>query len=696
MTSSTPYERRGRVFGSSEKASRHPTTSVAPTNYVYVPIDDDFMMPVKGLLNDMNTWNGSDRGYGSTGTYAVAASFDDFAALVLDNSGSVQTFKYNGTPYWTGYYMSRPAMKILHYDATRWLLSAEVFGLLAAPGNYLDPLFRQRLMQAWTDFMPSTLHDYVCGTANDEVYQLEQLPLLRLAHRESLEVAQSALQALASAIAYTRADSSRVVVANPAGVPYDGIVELAGPMPAGMQGIQFGSAATTNIVQPTSEGGAVFLAPVPSLGYVTGYFTSAPGTIPVAASVAPTTSGQAAYTLKNQYLTVVIDEASNWGIGSIQDSRGNALLKPNSIGNDLVFYTDQGDIYQFGNESGQDGFWLETVNFVVKGPGLGAVVLEQGPVRVRLRTTVTVEPTGGGPAQTYTREYMPVSGEPFLRMKTTGAANPSTSIMAAFPLARPADSITHGTACHWTDVQPYDTGSPPIFRATHRFVLPLHGSRPLGAIYHRDVPAWALTDGVLIGCLLRNTRGRDHWGAVGTDFATHTLEYAFRVFDGLDNPATGQPLREALCYTMRPAAAVPVSTSATSAGATLPETGFLASIEAPGAILAAKPGDVDTGTLVLRLYQPTNAPCTLSVTLGAGPPPRVTAVTALEDPIFDPSAPKIAVADNIVRIGAATALSTVAIMTLGSLVSDIVSVSVAQGGSIPRPLLHLLREGFVD
>jgi alpha-mannosidase len=283
-------------------------------------------------------------------------------------------------------------------------------------------------------------------------------------------------------------------------------------------------------------------------------------------------------------------------------------------------------------------------------------------VRVRLLTTVRAEPNGEDPPQMFTREYILVSGEPFLRMKTTGAANPGYSIMTAFPLARPADSITHGTACHWTDVQPYEGWSRPIFRATHRFVLPLDGSRLLGAIYHRDVPAWAFTDaGVLIGCLLRNTRGHNTHGAVGTDFATHTLEYAFRVFDGLGDPATGQPLNEALRYTMPPAATVPVWTSAAASAPTLPEDGFLASIEAPGVILAAKPGDLDQGALVLRLYQPTNGPRNLSVTLGAGSPSRVTAVTALEDPIPDTIAPAIVVDDNIVRIGATTALSTIAI-----------------------------------
>jgi len=72
--------------------------SAAPTNYLYVPIDNDFMMPVTSLLSDMQEWNTSTDptyGYNATGVYAVAASFDDFVSLVLDNSVPVQTVSYN-------------------------------------------------------------------------------------------------------------------------------------------------------------------------------------------------------------------------------------------------------------------------------------------------------------------------------------------------------------------------------------------------------------------------------------------------------------------------------------------------------------------------------------------------------------------------------------------------------------------------
>ncbi|MGH8490577.1 MAG: hypothetical protein ACREXS_17350 [Gammaproteobacteria bacterium] len=94
-------------------------------------------------------------------------------------------------------------------------------------------------------------------------------------------------------------------------------------------------------------------------------------------------------------------------------------------------------------------------------------------------------------------------------MTTTGAApaapgNIGWSIMTAFPLAGTVDMIVHGTANHWTNVQPLEQNPkyfpPPIFRATHNFLIAQAGAKPLAAIYHPEVPAWSFTArGVLIG-----------------------------------------------------------------------------------------------------------------------------------------------------------------------------------------------------
>ena len=491
-----------------------------------------------------------------------------------------------------------------------------------------------------------------------------ELPLLKTANQEANRAAYLALKALGSSIGAYSGDNP-VVIANPAGVAYIGIVELPGQVPAEIQGVQFDT-GQNNIAQQTYEGGLVFLASVQSLGYRTGYLTNSQGTISSEATIVPQESSQTSYTLQNEHLTVVINADSNWGIGSIHDAQGNSLLS--GIGNDLVFYEDGGDIYEFGNEYVVDPltFQSQPVGFAVSGPGLGATVLEQGPVRVRVRATVEVQ--GVPSTQFYTREYTLVAGEPFLRMTTTGAAGSGYSIMAAFPLSQPVDTITHGTPCHWTGVQPNQAWDPPVFRATHKFMRPQSGPTVLAAVYHRDVPAWGFTGendvvlkpGVLIGCLLRNTPGVNRWGAIGTDDATHTLQYAFRIAYGLGDPATGQPLSEALNYTQPPLAAM-ISQVVSNSETSLPESGFLASIDSPGVILAAKPGDVEAGTLVLRLYQPTNSPQTLSVTLGAGAPSQATAITALEDPATDNDAPSISINGNVVTLDVKTALNTIAI-----------------------------------
>jgi alpha-mannosidase len=632
--------------------SANPPYSASPSGNLYVPNDNDFEMPITDLLSAIDQWNSpsntSQYSYNQTGVWLTQASFDDFVSVMLSDPTALPTPAFVPIPYWTGYYMSRPGLKVLHYNATRYLLAAEVFGLLANQ----DASYWAQVTQAWNDFAPSTHHDYVCGTASDPVYQTEQLPKLQTANTDAESAAQAGLTALASSI--SPSGDNGVVVANPAGVDFNGAVELAAPVPDGMLGIQFGS--DINYVQATAGGGLIFPVSAPSMGYTTGYLTSGQGTISPAAQIGTPDQG-ATYILDNGVLTVTVNATANWGIVSIVDSAGNSLLASGGVGNDLVFYEDGGDIYEFGNEYVASGYQEYSTFQVQPWSVVNASVqmLEQGPVRVRLQTIVTLQIAGANANQSYTREYCLIAGEPFLRMTTTGAAPSGFSVMTAFPLWEQVTSINHGTPCHWTSVQPQQNWPLPIFQATQNFVLPQGSGGTLAAIYHQDVPAWAYDDsGTLLGCLLRNTPGGPH-GAHGTDFATHTLDYAFRTPSGLGDPASAQPLAEALQYTM-PVMAALVQQGSSS----LPETAWLARCDAgPGILLAAKPGDVTPGALVLRLYQPTNAPQTsLTIALGSGQPAQVTAVTALEDPI-GAGAPAIQITSTGFTIEVATALNTV-------------------------------------
>jgi hypothetical protein len=204
-----------------------------------------------------------------------------------------------------------------------------------------------------------------------------------------------------------------------------------------------------------------------------------------------------------------------------------------------VFYADTGDIYRFGNELPSTRFEPDArVQITTSGRGLGVRVLEAGPLRVRLQTTVAATPPGGT-SGLFVREYALTAGEPFLRMTTTGAAPSGYSVITRFPLASHAATIDHGTGGHWTNVQPAAAWAPPIFRATHDFLLPRDSSGGLlGAVYHAGMPAWAIDgSGALLGCLLRNTPGsRANLGATGSDDATHAQQYALRVPSGLTRP----------------------------------------------------------------------------------------------------------------------------------------------------------------
>jgi alpha-mannosidase len=254
-------------------------------------------------------------------------------------------------------------------------------------------------------------------------------------------------------------------------------------------------------------------------------------------------------------------------------------------------------------------------------------------LRLRLRTTVEFQSQDGSGTPIggiYVREHTLVAGEPFLRMSVTGAA-PLTSdgqpngesnwqgnpyaVMLRFPFADPQTgdaaavaTMTYGTPYHWVTQMPEPYWSAPIFQATHNFVLPQTVAATIAGIYHADIPAWAIdAQGAVIGCVLRNTPQDqvDSHGANGSDTGTHTHHYALRVPTALQDPASAQPLREALSFQ------TPLQVAYGNATPNLPfpSSFSLAQVTSGPAILtAAKAGEADPAALVLRVYQPTNNP----------------------------------------------------------------------------------------
>ncbi|MBV9823863.1 MAG: hypothetical protein JO144_16655 [Actinobacteria bacterium] len=617
-----------------------PPYSAAPSNYVYLPIDADFMLPLPQLSTVIAEFNA---GAGAQlGVHAVAASFADFAELALAASPTLKVRRYNGTPVWTGIYASRPALKTLHYQATRTMLAAETLGLLAyghRPDTAAAGGHWTGVAAAWNELVPSTHHDYITGTSSDStdtiqtlpaqnvVYE-EQLPLLTRAADHATSLVSSALAALAA-----RTPTGEWVVVNPDGVRYAGPIELTGELPDDVQSIRIGNRA--HRMQRTATGG-VFTAELPSLARVTAAPSVAPVERPIA-EISPTNSGASSYTLSNEHLSLVVSAAADWGIALLADAAGGQVIGSGRRGNDLRLWADGGNLYQFGNELTDGSAFEDQTQVAAHGT---ATVVETGSLRVVL-TVPTTFTFAGGETGEFLRTYELVAGEPFVRMTTTGTAPTACSVMTSFGLPAPVESIWHGTANHWTTAQPVGTDKlarpglkplwgPPVFRPTHDWLLARNGSATMAAVYHPGVPAWGFDgDGNLLGCLLRNTPGNQR-GAMGTDADVHTVQYALRVPAGLGDPSTGQVFREARNYATPPVSAAGSASAVEAAGG---PPRILARVDAPGVIRAVKPSDTRPGTLVLRLYQPTNAACRLTVTLGGGRPESVQVVTALEDPI---------------------------------------------------------------
>lgn len=595
--------------------------AASPTPYVFVPVGCDFARPRPGLVDLVAAWNTEE--YPRTGVWAVIGTFDHYVQLIAAHREALPTRRFDPTPYWTGFYATRPLLKGMHLRATQALLAAETFGAIADSVDRTHRDWRaevrartKAIHDGWTTFVPANHHDFITGTALDPVYENEQLPRLAAALATGEAERGRAFTQIAAAIRPRANDERTAVVFNPLGFGREGLVEASGVDPA----------PSTGLDQTSAEGGRLFIARVPSLGYATEDLARRRITATGPVTIALASDGMGAV-LENDVLRATLRRDAGWGITSLVDKRAGAeVVAPGQVANAFVSYADDGGLYRFGDE--MSGCSLEPL--VGEGVGSSATVLEQGPLRVRLVAQTVVD------RRTFQKEYALVAGEPFLRMTSTGSAAASTSVMVHFPLAGPLDDLVHGTPYHWDEKLP-ERGGPLTFEATHDFLVPRFQGGPRAAIYHAAVPAWAVRrDGLVVGALWRNANQEkcDLLGADGTDTHYVAVSYAVRVPTGIEDPRTGAQLREALAFTT-PLVAVP----ARPAGH-LPRDFSLAAVTpAPAIVTAAKAGTTDPDALVLRVYQPTNGPLPVVVRTHASrrfPPRRrlvVEGMTALETPL---------------------------------------------------------------
>jgi alpha-mannosidase len=664
---------------------------------MFAPAGGDFVFS-RWDVDSPGSWltvvSGYNNNTGRKATDPVAdiGTFPQFMAMSAGSPGEPQA-PLLAQNYWTGVFASRPRLKILHNRAAQRVMAAEAAtALLRLASTYatatLDDL-DAAIDQAWQALVPSSHHDYITGTSPDRVYASEQLPQLELADRLAGQCLTGAVGLIAAAAtAGTVPDGNiPVVVFNPLGFARGGVVHVPARDVTG----SFAAVSGGSPAQRAADGGLVFVmpAPVDSFGYAT--VTLTPGEPAAGPLPAPSDT----VTMDNGLMTVSLDRDRGWAVTSLVIG-GVELIPPGGLGNSIRLYNDTGNIYQFGNEPLS---WDQPQDRGVPGTfddsgtslaGDAGEWIEAGPVRWHFRATLTgtfAGPVNSQPAPVaYTLDYLLDAGETVLRMRLTGAAPVSASVLTAFDLAPAVPAgygLTYGTAHHYDAHLPTPYWAGPTFRATHDFVQATGSTGPELAIYHQAVPAWAPVQaggsGQLLGALLRNNPCGQDRGAAGGDPGVHTLEYAAGRADSSPVPA-GDALRTALTVTNPLIGAVP-GASQPADGVSLPPQASLATITQPPAgilrVARTQPGGsvVDIPSLsgyyaerrsyTLRVYLPASFGDGVAISVpdlpdpglsGYSPDLAAVAVTALEEPA---DGPQVTVSGTTVSFTSRQAVTTV-------------------------------------
>jgi alpha-mannosidase len=691
-----------------------------PGNLFMAPCGGDFSFPSGSLVDTVNSYNNDyyepgGAHYNATGVYAVLATFQEYIDAMnqydTSNPGTLLTHGMDASNFWTGYFASRPQLKINQLKAVNELMTAETLSTLlrvngSTDGNNLQ-LIAKYIAASWEALVPSTHHDYVTGTSPDTVYEGEQLSYGETALKLSSNALTSALTQLGASVQTFAASSSEIpyIIFNPVGFNRTSsmLIEIdATPALAGIQSVRLPEGQGNIPIQRTQSGKILFqYAYMDSMSYITVYLSTSPynNTQP------PGQSGQDNYTFTNNIVSVTVTEDSGWAISSLVDIGGGnqELIQANGYGNRLNLYyetptnsksTAYGNLYQMGNEMAPtatdgSGFFADEDSVYTADPTAPGTIIEKGPllwhfsggvINNRYNTKATID-------------YFLYANDPTVYMKITGNAASSVagSVVTVWDLrdgVNQPSGINYGTPNHWLsnekasyydgyEYKPYWNG--PCFRPVHDYLtlLPANdpGGAPVAAVYTGAMHAWAYynknqfngqpSQEQLLGILFRNAFGTQR-GAHGTDTGTHTQYFAFRVpgSDGIGRPETCQPLQQSVAFQM-PLLAVPAIT-VEGVDPIMPETGQLASMEQQNAIIrVARPQTNEAGdpfSFVFRMYQPTND-TSQSWSMRFLPPsgdiPSVSFVTALEEPLDIPAFSQPAYNNGTIMIPAMPTLTTI-------------------------------------
>jgi len=612
-------------------------TSVSP--YMFVAIGDDFTSPKPCLLTYCTNWNkdvfGSSSSYGDV--YVLSATFDHYVALVTAftsnpaNGRPLAVKRFEPTPYWTGFYASRPLLKMLQQQAIRKAMAAETLTFLTSTQRAHLP----SLSRAWSRLAPSTHHDFITGTSPDQVYSSEQVPYLLEADGVASGVLGQALNTLASSLTTDATNLEQgLVIFNGVGASRRNYPIWIPDNLNTANATSFYDGVEYRTIQRVRGG-------VLSSGSSISGYTYAVGKL----STQPPTQSQSKLRLRfsannvmieNTHISVTITEAANWAAPSIIDlTTGQELVQPSQQDPGaftLEILQDEGNIYRFANE--MPNCKMGSTSYTQTTFPLNFSSIEVGSVRITIPTVVQFNVNGK--LVSITRKYVLYEHDQMIRVEIEGAAPSGTSVFLRTPITFQQPIISYGTPYHWDNHIPAAYWPGYNFMAVHNFfsLTSLEGLNI--AFYSSVLRAWAMDGTTVVTALLRNTPGGicNGYGADGSDSSIHSVSLSFRIPSGLTASPSLTPLEESFHFTT-PILINPVWNT----GAT-PSPTFQFMQTSPNAIITTlKPAESDPKKLVARIYSPsasTDNPVSVTITgsiqLG-GLRSSVIPITALENPL---------------------------------------------------------------
>jgi hypothetical protein len=190
-------------------------TPWAKTPYLFVPVGCDFQHPKERLIEYLDGYNA--RHYRQSDVRAVAASFDDYAALVRAHAAVLPEIEGGLEPYFMGFYASRAAIKRRTREAVRPLYAAETLAAALGPDAPGVGDATAALGATAARLARSNHHDFIPGTSTDAVVADEQLPLLDAGEAAARAVFGTLATTLAARVAMAEGALARAVVVNTSG-----------------------------------------------------------------------------------------------------------------------------------------------------------------------------------------------------------------------------------------------------------------------------------------------------------------------------------------------------------------------------------------------------------------------------------------------------------------------------------------------